>query len=111
MHNYSIQIFQASEYQVKQIDEILGVKSSKDKWWQCEVVQNDDGPPFFFVDTFLSILDGKYEQLKEIGISREDITFWVLYEYEDQCNLEFNPEEMAKMGKEGITLCISCWEK
>ena len=45
------------------------------------------------------------------GISREDISIWVLYEYEGQCNMEYDPESMKKLGESGILLCISCWEK
>ena len=52
-----------------------------------------------------------YEKLESIGISREDISIWILYEYEGQCNMEYDPVSMKKMGENGIVLCISCWEK
>ena len=50
-------------------------------------------------------------KLESIGISREDISIWVLYEYEGQCNMEYDPVSMKKIGENGIVLCISCWEK
>ena len=62
-------------------------------------------------DCNLSLLEGKYERLESIGISREDISIWVLYEYEGQCNMEYDPVSMKKIGENGIVLCISCWEK
>lgn len=47
--------------------------------------------------------------LKEIGIDRDMISVWYLYKYDEQCNMEFSPERMKRLGDNGITLCISCW--
>ena len=112
MYYYEIRIFNLSDCQIEQIDKILGIKSpSRTGAWFYETTQHEDGSSYCFVDDFLSILKGKYEQLEEIGVFRNAISFWLLYEYDQQCNLEFSPKEMTKIGREGITLCISCWEK
>ncbi len=55
-------------------------------------------------------MEGKYELLATIGIERKDITIWMLYEYDQQCNLEFDPIRMKRLGDNGIGLCISCWD-
>ena len=112
MYYYSLRINTVNLIQVRQVNELLGVRSNYSKEdWYLEVVQKEDDPPFRFIDYFLSLLEGKYERLESIGISREDISIWVLYEYEGQCNMEYDPVSMKKIGENGIVLCISCWEK
>lgn len=113
MYYYEIRILNASKNQIEQIDEILGIKSiSTINTWNHEVIIEDgDRSQYSFIDDFLSILAGKYDQLERIGIDRDSITFWMTYVYEHQCNMEFDPVKLAGMGREGITLCISCWEK
>ena len=92
------------------INEILGVKSnSPHTGWQLGLEQKDEH--IHFIDYFLSILNNKYSQLEKIGVTRDNISVWMLYGYESQCNMEFSPKDMYSLGKEGIVLCISCWEK
>ncbi len=62
------------------------------------------------VKYYLSVLEGKYEALEDIGVSRNDISIWKLYAYDGQCNMEFLPEDMYSIGKERVSLCVSCWE-
>lgn len=63
------------------------------------------------IDYFLNLLRDKAAQLEQIGVSCDSTTIWYLYEYEGQCNMEFHPIDLKRMGDLGITLCISCWEK
>jgi hypothetical protein len=57
------------------------------------------------------LLEGKYQQLADIGVDVEDITIWKYYEYDNgQCNMEFHPKVTKRLGDNGIVLCISCWE-
>lgn len=58
----------------------------------------------------MDILDGKYLALEDIGVTRDMISIWRLYEYDGQCNLEYSPAEMKRLGDNGITLCVSCWD-
>jgi hypothetical protein len=108
---YSLQI-DAPEDQYDEIDIILGVKSNfaLSAGWGIELVEKKEDESVFFIKYFLSILEGKYEKLEKIGITRDNISLWMLYEYEGQCNMEFSPKDMYNLGKEGIVLCISCWE-
>lgn len=78
-----------------------------DSWfYQVEVA--DDDAPFDFITAFLDMLEGKYEALAALGISRSDILFWLVYEYDKQCALEFHPQEMKRLGENGIGLNIDC---
>ncbi len=63
-----------------------------------------------FINIFLDLIEPKFSELKELGISKKDILIWKLYEYEHQCAMEFNPQEMKRLGEIGIHLNIDCWE-
>jgi hypothetical protein len=94
------------------ISDIIGIESNSHPSliWDVTVAREDESEYFPFIDYFLSILDGKYDKLKEIGIERNDISIWFIYYYDAQCNMEFSPKDMYNIGKEGITLCISCYD-
>jgi len=92
------------------VDRILGVKSNCPPFWELQLIENEEDKYIPFVGYFLSILEGKYSQLEEIGIKREDISVWFVYYYDSQCNMEFSPKDMYDLGKEGITFCISCYD-
>ena len=79
--------------------------------WAYEIETDSKDEPFDFINNFLDILEPKFEELAKIQINKDNITFWFLYEYDQQCNMEFNPREMKRLGENEITLCISCWEK
>ena len=111
MYIYRLQILSSKSYSEEQLNNVIGVSSNfPHADWGIEIIQSDENFSGILV-YFLSLLEGKYEQLESIGISREDISIWVLYEYEGQCNMEYDPVSMKKIGENGIVLCISCWEK
>ncbi|MEI6332529.1 MAG: hypothetical protein WCP16_25085 [Pseudanabaena sp. ELA645] len=74
----------------------------------CEYEHFDDIPSF--IDQFVDLLEGKYKQLAKIDIQRSDIIFWQYYAYDGQCNLEFTPKQLKKLGDNEIRLCVSCWD-
>ena len=78
--------------------------------WTYEVDVSTNEEYYDFINIFCDILEGKYDELKLLGIEREDIVFWTLYGYDTQCNMEYPPEELRRLGINGIKLCISCWE-
>ena len=112
--------FNASVETFNKITEILGVKPTDTKFddfpngipatWTYEVVEKDEDPYFDFINIFLDILETKYNLLEELNIQRDDITLWFLYEYDQQCNMEFDPVRLKRLGVNGIKLCISCWD-
>ena len=111
MYIYRLQILSSKSYSEEQLNNVIGVSSNfPHADWGIEIIQSDENFSGILV-YFLSLLEGKYEKLESIGISREDISIWVLYEYEGQCNMEYDHVSMKKIGENGIVLCISCWEK
>ncbi|MGE5384130.1 MAG: hypothetical protein ACM3PX_11935 [Omnitrophica WOR_2 bacterium] len=101
---------EAEPEQVSQITNILGVEpNSPPDNWSYELVVNDIENNNF-VEYFMGILEGRFDKLSEIGISRDDISIWMLYEYEGECNIEFKASDLKLLGDNGISLCISCYE-
>jgi hypothetical protein len=93
------------------VADVLEVPSSQDEGdWSFELRESPNDPPTRFVDIFLGLLADKFGALEEIGVSRDNIAVWLLYEYDGQCNIEFQPDDLRMLGEAGITLCISCWE-
>lgn len=111
MYIYRLQILSSKSCSEEQLNNIIGVSSNfLYANWGIEIIQSGENFSEILV-YFLSLLEGKYEKLESIGISRENISIWILYEYEGQCNMEYDPVSMKKIGENGIVLCISCWEK
>lgn len=108
---YNLRISCSSNGQIDKISSLLNVKPTKEtgNTWCLEIEELENDEYFDFINHFLDILDGKYEQLKVIEISKEDISLWFLYEYEGQCNMEFPPNNLKRLGDNGISLCVSCW--
>ena len=95
-----------------QINRIFGVNASiEDNVWEYRIVINNKGEFTDPLGKFANMISSNLGELKEIGVNREDITIWKLYEYVDQCNMEFSPEQLSTIGSLGITFCISCWQK
>ncbi len=113
---YKLQIsFSPSRETLNSLNSILGIEcltdDEKPSQWTYEVVQKKSDQYFDFINSFLDILESKYPDLEKLNIDRDDISIWMLYEYNHQCNMEFNPQRMKRIGESGITLCISCWQK
>jgi hypothetical protein len=78
--------------------------------WSYEVETSDNDPYFDFINVFLDRLEPKFIDLEKLGIKKEDITIWLLYEYDQQCGLELSPSNMKRLGNNEISLCIDCWQ-
>jgi len=104
------------------ITDLLGLKPTKfEKYmtskdtankydlWTYSVETDDEEPYFDFINKFLDILEPKFEELEKLGIKKNDILIWLLYEYDQQCSMEFHPEEMKRLGESGIVMNIDCW--
>ena len=102
MYIYRLQILSSKSYSEEQLNNVIGVSSNfPHADWGIEIIQSDENFSGILV-YFLSLLEGKYEKLESIGISREDISIWVLYEYEGQCNMEYDPVSMKKIGEKRV---------
>lgn len=101
------------------VTELLGLqptkdekdKISKDRYstWMYIVTELETDPSFDFINNFLDILEPKFADLEKLGVTRDKILFWMLYEYDQQCGMEFHPQEMVRLGQSGIYLNIDCW--
>lgn len=102
----------SDEIQKVGIEAILGISNGDQdfSWWQM-IIEEDEALYNGVLPHFLSLMELHIDELRGIGISSDMITIWYLYAYENQCNMEFDPEFTLRLGKLGITLCISCWEK
>ena len=95
----------------KKIDIILG-ESNNDPEIGWGLIIEEDSPNFNqALDYFIDLIKNNLVELNVVGISIDRITFWYMYEYDQQCNMEFHPDIMKKIGELGIVLCISCWER
>jgi hypothetical protein len=103
-----------------EISKVLGVQATDipggkfdnnpfDLWTYC-VNETDDGPYYDFINEFLDILESKFTDLEKLGVTRDKITFWRVYEYDQQCGMEYHPKEMKRLGESGIVMCIDCFQ-
>jgi len=107
---YSLRI-DCEESNIAIINDILQVESNyHEVGWGLEIIQDGKEDYVDFINNFLDILESKYDSLREIEIPRSRISIWLIYEYQDQCNLEFAPEDLKRLGNNEISLCISCYE-
>jgi hypothetical protein len=110
--HYTLQIhFSAEQALHSAISDLLGICpiTADDAEWNLHILEKDFEHADF-INLFLDILEGKYQPLQSMGIKRDQITFWAVYEYLGQCNTEFPARDLARLGTNGIHLCISCWE-
>jgi len=116
MNYYRIHILTENESIYNSVTEILNISPASFgdesyQIWTYAVEEKHEGHIIDFVNLFMDILEPKLSKLEEIGINRDDISIWRIYEYDQQCAMEITPQEMKRMGKNGITLCIDCFEK
>jgi len=110
MTEYVLKI-EASKDKFSEISRILKVEPSKSKFfWELSIDENND-LYVKAIDYFISIIENKFQELKELDINNDNISVWFYKSYTGQCNIEFSPSEMKKLSQNDITLCISCWEE
>lgn len=110
-HIYRLSIRLSPEVQPIAISGVLGIQPTmiRSNAWELEIEESATDAPIDFVGYFLRIVGARFKQLESIGITRQAMTIWLLYEYDQQCNLEFTPDQLKRLGEQGIGLCVSCW--
>lgn len=91
-------------------DLLLVEPTSIKSYWELSINENSN----LYIDSinyFLGLIENNIKELNKNGIKNEDISIWYFYEYDDQCNMEFKPLDLKRLGDNGIALCISCWQK
>lgn len=56
----------------------------------------------------IDLLEGKYDDLKKLGIQRRDIKLVWNHRHMGQGNLELDPDVMVRMGRNGLSWDIQC---
>jgi len=79
--------------------------------WTYEVNVPDEDPYYDFINKFLDIIEPKYTDLEKLGVTKDKIIFWLVYEYYAQCSMSFDPQEMKRLGESGIALNIDCYSR
>ena len=113
MYYYSLQINTNSSMIAEDVFKIMDVKDAiLDKHiWEYILKEDIIDEHIDFIGIFSRLLKIKIGQLEGIGICKDMISIWYNYEYDGQCNIEFNANELKIIGELGITFCISCWQK
>ncbi len=110
-YHYSLKIETKSPEISQKLNSIFQVEGSPIKTeWEYATIENEDDPYHDFIALFSNMIIENRDDLLRLGIKEDDISVWMLYEYENQCNMEFHPEQLGKLAKAGVTFCISCWE-
>ncbi|RZK47954.1 MAG: hypothetical protein EOO99_11865 [Pedobacter sp.] len=107
---YEIRI-NCNEQGKKDIEKILGVSSDDSSIGWSLTIEESSEQFYDALNIFTDLISSNLQELNKAGIKTDMITFWYLYEYEQQCNMEFWPDITKRIGELGIVLCISCWEK
>lgn len=79
--------------------------------WTYIIEVADEDPYYGFINKFLDLIEPKFPDLEELGVTKDKIVFLLLYEYYGQCGMEYHPQEMKRLGENGIVLCIDCWQR
>jgi hypothetical protein len=83
--------------------------TSMTPYWEIEIPESSENYNQA-INFFLTLLEKSLQELETKGIQASDFSIWYLYEYQEQCNMEFLPDQLKRLGNIGITLCISCWK-
>lgn len=110
---YKLQIKSSSIEKTEKLSNLLSIKESKISGfsWILEKVDDFKGEYFDIIDYYIKILIKNSNLFKSSEFNNTEITLWILYEYKNQCNLEFSSVDLKKISDLGIHLCISCWEE
>ncbi|MBW8331045.1 MAG: hypothetical protein K0M40_03410 [Prolixibacteraceae bacterium] len=94
-----------------EVSSIIGLYPDSFKFgWSYEILFEENKENYNAMNKFLDSLEGKYDHLNELGVESRNITIWIVYGYNNQCNMEFEPSLLYRLGKCGVKLCISCYE-
>lgn len=117
-NKYCLEI-DCTESDIKVLVQILNIEIDKNFNWKYKldleknvfsywVLEEEKDKYFDYINYFLDLLEKKYDNLNKIGINKSDITIWRYYKYFEQCNMEFEPNDMYRLWKNDISLCVSC---
>ena len=94
------------------IEELLHIKLDNNRIdVPIDLPDDPDGPIFYEeIAWLLNLAEKNAKEMTALGVDFSDSQIWMIYYYDKQCNMEFNPDLMERMGKLGLKLCVSCQE-
>ena len=94
------------------IEELLNIKLDNNRINVPDNLPEDPDGSIHYgeIAWLLNLAENNKKELLELGVDFSDSQIWMIYYYDKQCNMEFDPELMERMGKLGIKLCVSCQE-
>ena len=87
-------------------------KNKEPSTWCLQIIEDEEkGIYNDFINIFMDLLEPNFDRLKKIGIDKENILIWLVYEFENQCALGFSPNDLERIGRNGIAFNIDCHER
>ena len=79
--------------------------------WTLDIEASKDNPYSKILNQFIDLIEAKFSILNSIGIYKNDVSIWLLMESEgeEQSNIEFDAELLARLSTNIVTFCISSW--
>lgn len=92
------------------IERSLGIRPDDNRISAPDDLPSDPDCPVFYkeIEWLLDIAENNREKLIDAGVVFSGSQIWVIYYYDKQCNMEFDPALLERMGRIGLKLCISC---
>ena len=104
-------LIQCNIEQKERLDVVLGESNDNPEIGWSFVIEETSVHFTKALNIFIDLISDNIDEIQKIGIPMDIISFWYMYEYEQQCNMEFRPDITKRLGDLGIVLCVSCWEK
>jgi hypothetical protein len=105
---YILKIFTSS---INDVSLLLKQQSCADNdldYWSYEIseMETDDSKYYDIINFYARNIN----LLIESNLMTHETELLILYQYNQQCNIEFSHEELLELAKLKLNLCISCWE-
>lgn len=94
------------------IEDLLNIKLDNNRIDVPDDLPDDPDGPIFYEEIawLLNLAEKNEKEMTGLGVDFSDSQIWMIYYYDKQCNMEFTPDLMERMGKLGLKLCVSCQE-
>lgn len=96
----------------QQIEDTLQIKLQSNMIMPPILQKDNVEHPIFYAEIawLLDFVESKMEGLVNLGVCFSESAIWMIYSYENQCNIEFDADLLQRIGRLGLKLCISCEE-
>lgn len=96
-----------------EISGILGVETNymNETNWNYLLTNIKKNKRVNTLEVFYNLLVNKFEELEsKLGIEKSDISIWLVIEYDGECNIVLEKEELKYLSDLGINFCISIYK-